>query len=114
LKGGYIVTNPTPDYEAGVFNFQTETVPSSITELSVGTLFRYSISASTYYKIDEIVSSTETYIRAKFTTYTLGTTEEVRGDYSFIVGNGKHEHYYSNAMTLDWNGNARFDGDVYV
>ena len=114
LTDGYIVTNPTPDYEAGVFNFQTETVPSSVTELSVGTLFRYSTSAATYYKIDEIVSSTETFVQAKFTTYTLGTTEEVRGNYSFIVGNGKHEQHCSNAMTLDWNGNARFDGDVYV
>ena len=36
-----------------------------------------------------------------------------RGKYSFILGNGTF-NARSNAMTIDWNGNAWFQGEVYV
>lgn len=36
------------------------------------------------------------------------------GRYAHIVGNGNPDTYYSNAHTLDWDGNAWFAGDVYV
>lgn len=38
-----------------------------------------------------------------------------RGTYAFIIGNGDVEAAeYSNATTVDWEGNAWFSGDVYV
>lgn len=37
-----------------------------------------------------------------------------RGDYLEIVGNGTAKTARSNAYTLDWSGNGRFNGDVYV
>jgi hypothetical protein len=40
-------------------------------------------------------------------------TVDTRGKYAHIVGNGT-EAARSNAHTLDWNGNAWFQGDVYV
>lgn len=53
-------------------------------------------------------------------TYASGRSQHVQGRYNLIsdgyahiVGNGDSENR-SNAMTLDWQGNARFDGDIYV
>lgn len=37
-----------------------------------------------------------------------------RGKYAHIVGNGASNGARSNAHTLDWDGNAWFEGDVYV
>ena len=37
-----------------------------------------------------------------------------RGKYAHIVGNGRGEDKRSNAHTLDWNGNAWYQGDVYT
>ena len=34
--------------------------------------------------------------------------------YAHIVGNGSSDSLRSNAHTLDWNGNAWFEGDVYI
>ena len=36
------------------------------------------------------------------------------GPYAHIVGNGNSDTDRSNAYTLDWNGNAWYQGDVYV
>jgi hypothetical protein len=36
------------------------------------------------------------------------------GEYAHIVGNGEDDSHRSNAYTLDWEGNARFNGDVYA
>lgn len=41
-------------------------------------------------------------------------TEDERGNYAHIVGNGTSIDARSNAHTLDWSGNAWFAGDVYV
>lgn len=43
--------------------------------------------------------------------YNIADTSNI---YSHIVGNGTRSGAYSNAYTLDWNGNAWFAGDVYV
>ena len=40
--------------------------------------------------------------------------EDTNNKYAHIVGNGIGENSRSNAHTLDWNGNAWFQGDVYV
>ena len=37
-----------------------------------------------------------------------------KGTYAHIVGNGTNSSRKSNAHTLDWNGNAWFEGDIYV
>ena len=42
-----------------------------------------------------------------------GGSTNVRGKYAHIVGNGTYSKR-SNAHTLDWNGNAWFQGNVYV
>lgn len=39
---------------------------------------------------------------------------KIQGKYVHIVGNGWNENNRSNAHTLDWNGNAWYQGDVYV
>lgn len=41
-------------------------------------------------------------------------TAENKGDYAEIVGNGTGTSDRSNARTLDWNGNERLKGDLYV
>lgn len=41
-------------------------------------------------------------------------TENTRGKYAHIVGNGTSSNNRSNAHTLDWQGNAWYQGDVYV
>lgn len=40
--------------------------------------------------------------------------EDTTGTYAHIVGNGSSDDARSNAHTLDWEGNAWFQGDVYV
>ena len=40
--------------------------------------------------------------------------EDTKNKYAHIVGNGKDLNTHSNAHTLDWDGNAWFQGDVYV
>ena len=40
--------------------------------------------------------------------------EDAAGTYAHIVGNGSSTSNRKNAHTLDWNGNAWFQGDVYV
>lgn len=52
-------------------------------------------------------------------------TNRSAGNYAFVIGNGTKENTYnedgsiknqyrSNAMTVDWNGTARFAGDIFV
>lgn len=43
-----------------------------------------------------------------------GNDQTVRGNYIEIVGNGTSNSAKSNARTLDWNGNERLKGDLYV
>ena len=45
---------------------------------------------------------------------TRATDSFEKGYYADIVGNGTDSSHRSNAYTLDWNGNARFKGDVYA
>ena len=40
--------------------------------------------------------------------------EDAEGEYAHIVGNGDSENNRSNAHTIDWQGNAWFQGDVYT
>ena len=49
-----------------------------------------------------------------FTKYTPDARYKERGDYVYIVGNGTSDTARSNAHTLDWEGNAWYQGDVYV
>lgn len=43
-----------------------------------------------------------------------GNNTDARGDYVEIVGNGTADNARSNARTLDWNGNERLAGKLYV
>ena len=58
-----------------------------------------------------------------FNTVANGVSQHVQGQfnikdtenkYAHIVGNGEDTHQRSNAHTLDWNGNAWFQGDVTI
>ena len=40
--------------------------------------------------------------------------EDGYGEYAQVVGNGEDDEHRSNAHTLDWEGNAWYQGDVYV
>ena len=42
------------------------------------------------------------------------TNEGVRGTYAEIVGNGTDSTHRSNARALDWDGNERLAGDLYI
>ena len=39
---------------------------------------------------------------------------EQRGEYAHVVGNGTSDTNRSNAHTLDWEGNAWYQGDIYI
>lgn len=41
-------------------------------------------------------------------------TSNTRGDYVEIIGNGTSSSSLSNARTLDWSGNERLNGDLYI
>lgn len=48
------------------------------------------------------------------TVFGKSNVEDTNGDYSIIVGNGNRDNARSNALAMDWNGNVRLKGDVYV
>ena len=45
---------------------------------------------------------------------TGGTNETTQGDYVFIIGNGTADDARSNALTVDWDGNVRANGNFYA
>lgn len=58
-----------------------------------------------------VAKSTTQHVQGRY------NVEDTAGKYAHIVGNGNSaygETTYSNAHTLDWQGNAWFSGDVYV
>ena len=48
--------------------------------------------------------------------YTMGNWIDIRetGDCAIVVGNGADDQHKSNAMYMDWGGNVKLNGDVYV
>ncbi len=58
--------------------------------------------------VGTIASSSNQHVQGKH------NIEDNNDDYADIVGNGNSETARSNAYTLDWKGNGRFAGDVYV
>ena len=68
--------------------------------------------ASGYYSHAEgevtIASSGHQHVQGKY------NIKDTSASYAHIVGNGDNDALRSNAHTLDWDGNAWFQGDVYV
>lgn len=58
------------------------------------------------------------YAQHSFGTYNVadetGADKSAKGKYIEIVGNGEGVNAKSNARTLDWNGNERIMGDLYI
>lgn len=54
------------------------------------------------------------HVQGEFNILDTEGTENIRGKYAHIVGNGISSSNRSNAHTLDWQGNAWYQGDVYV
>ena len=67
--------------------------------------------AEGYHTISEFMSQ---HVQGEYNIADPGSGTAVRGTYAHIVGNGAGDIYRSNAHTLDWNGNAWYQGDVYV
>jgi len=67
--------------------------------------------AEGYHTISEFMSQ---HVQGEYNIADPGSGTAVRGTYAHIVGNGAGDIYRSNAHTLDWYGNAWFEGDVYV
>lgn len=86
--------------------------------------------SGTSYAVGDIVSNTTTYTNRNGTTITktriwkcktansdttfTATKWEKTGHYAEQIGNGTADNARSNARTLDWSGNERLMGDIYV
>jgi hypothetical protein len=66
-----------------------------------------------YNVVDTALRYTDTH-KPVSTTVISSKRHRYCGDYSYIVGNGTSDTARSNAHTLDWNGNAWYQGEVYV
>ena len=76
---------------------------------SVLCLYGYADSARSHVEGNgTIAESTDQHVQGKFNVVDNSTT------YADIVGNGTGLNARSNAYALDWSGNARYAGDVYV
>lgn len=67
-----------------------------------------------YFKILSTPSSSGYYCHANVDSYLIKIRRSILSTYAFSVGNGTTEYRRSNAHTLDWSGNAWYQGDVYV
>ena len=54
------------------------------------------------------------HVQGEYNILDKGKSAYTRGEYAHIVGNGTSKTARSNAHTLDWEGNAWYQGDVYV
>jgi len=54
------------------------------------------------------------HVSGKYNAEDSASSESADPTYAVIVGNGINDSRRSNAYALDWNGNARFNGNVYV
>ena len=61
-----------------------------------------------------IAESQSQHVQGEYNIIDTEGTPTTRGKYAHIVGNGTAEDACSNAHTLDWQGNAWYQGDVYV
>ena len=74
---------------------------------SRGTTMYYNVSGG-------YVSGTSLRLYAGAIRYTATASKSNRSTYAHIAGNGTSHSARSNAHTLDWEGNAWYQGDVYV
>ena len=93
---------------AGQYNVLEIPLPDDIPDWTGGT--SYSIGDIVFYfgqlKICTIPNSDSTFKTTKWDDY--------EPKYAEIIGNGTGDNARSNARTLDWSGNERLKGDVYV
>ena len=54
------------------------------------------------------------HVSGEYNVADLTGTSSERGEYAEIIGNGTADNSRSNARVLDWNGNERIKGDLYV
>lgn len=54
------------------------------------------------------------YVIGSTSSYYTNVSQFYRAQYAHIIGNGTSRSARSNAHTLDWDGNAWYQGDVYV
>lgn len=61
-----------------------------------------------------IASTVSQHVQGKYNIIDTSSVGDALGKYAHIVGNGTSDTSRSNAHTLDWNGNAWYQGDVYT
>lgn len=85
-----------------------------ITELKVGDLIYVNSKRCKRVVEEAHDSSKPSYLRIVVQNLELKRTGDIQSQHLFVVGNGHNVETLSNAHTLDWEGNAWYQGDVYV
>lgn len=98
IAGKFSLVNPKLGYASnnvGKFTFRSSNINTTNSEI---------------YYITERIDS----YNFKYATYGITPMTNENSDYIHIVGNGAADTHRSNAHTLDWDGNAWYQGEVYV
>lgn len=104
---GYKTTaNGAASHASGMFNDELDLITNwaTNTSYSIGDYTKYN---NAYYRCKE-ANNDETFDSTKWDGISWNTIQ------AFVVGNGIDSDNKSNAMTLDWTGDAHFNGNVFV
>lgn len=106
-------------YDASTLTIYVDQTLNPLTAMKVGAyLYVYEgISYGEYSHTEgnsTVATSRSQHVQGEYNIVDVNGDNTTRGTYAHIVGNGDFYSGQSNAHTLDWNGNAWFQGDVYV
>lgn len=107
-----LISQPTQDINKGVFIYELEETTITCDELKVGDLIYFS--QSCYFELLELTKSYDEHIVFRVNMHVIYNNQATNGSYVFCIGNGISDTIRSNAHTLDWDGNAWYQGDVYT
>ena len=107
-EGLYTVAKGNSEHVAGNYNKKSTVYPEWVASTSYAVGDKVSKGGNGYEC--KTANSDSTWTLSHWNALTFNT------DHVFVIGNGKGQadQYRSNAAAIDWNGDARFAGDVYV
>ena len=107
-EGLYTVAKGNSEHVAGNYNKKSTVYPEWVASTSYAVGDKVSKGGNGYEC--KTANSDATWNLSHWNALTFNT------DHVFVIGNGKGQadQYRSNAAAIDWNGDARFAGDVYV
>lgn len=109
----YISDNFVFDAKSGLFNLVNPTYRQINLTTDVGKFILRNENGGSLYKLNRTTSS----MGSNYVGCLIYRSEKITGSdrYKlFVVGNGADEDNRSNAHTLDWNGNAWYQGNIYI